>query len=176
LGSTWIDVPGGNVTGNNLVWRRIVFSPVTTDAIRVAVNSALAGYSRIVEVEAWTGAPPSAPPPASLQQIASGFSSPVGIENARDGSGRLFVVQQSGQIRVIGGGSVLPTPYLDIAPFIVSGGEQGLLGLAFDPNYASNGFFYVNYTRQADGPLSSRAINGLLVTRIAPIRIPARYC
>jgi glucose/arabinose dehydrogenase len=150
-GSTWIDVPGGNVTGNNLVWRRIVFSPVITDAIRVAVNSALAGYSRIVEVEAWTGAPPSAPPPASLQQIASGFSSPVGIENARDGSGRLFIVQQSGQIRIISGGSVLPTPYLDIAPFIVSGGEQGFLGLAFDPNYANNGFFYVNYTRQPDG-------------------------
>jgi hypothetical protein len=50
----WVDVPNGNVTGNNLVWRQFTFTPVTTDRIRVLVNGALAGHSRIVEVEAWT--------------------------------------------------------------------------------------------------------------------------
>jgi hypothetical protein len=53
-GSAWVDVPGGNVTGNNLVWRRFTFAPVSTSAIRVLVNASLNGYSRIVEVEAWT--------------------------------------------------------------------------------------------------------------------------
>ena len=53
-GSAWVDVPGGNVTGNNLVWRKFTFTPVTTDRIRVLVNSALNSYSRITEVEAWT--------------------------------------------------------------------------------------------------------------------------
>jgi len=53
-GSAWVDVPGGNVTGNNLVWRRFLFAPISTDRIRVLVNNALAGSSRIMEVEAWS--------------------------------------------------------------------------------------------------------------------------
>ena len=53
-GSNWIDVPGGNVTGNNLVWRKVTFTPVTTDRIRVLVNGSVASYSMIVEIEAWT--------------------------------------------------------------------------------------------------------------------------
>ena len=55
-GSDWVDVPGGNVTGNNLVWRKLTFSPISTDRIRVLVNAALGSYSRIAEVEAWTAA------------------------------------------------------------------------------------------------------------------------
>ena len=53
-GSAWTDVPNGNVTGNNLVWRKFAFSPITTNSIRILVNGALNTYSRIVEVEAWT--------------------------------------------------------------------------------------------------------------------------
>ncbi|HKZ78764.1 MAG TPA: LamG-like jellyroll fold domain-containing protein, partial [Pyrinomonadaceae bacterium] len=53
-GSAWVTVPGGSVTGNNKVWRQFTFTPVTTNKIRVLVNNALAGYSRIVEVEAWS--------------------------------------------------------------------------------------------------------------------------
>jgi hypothetical protein len=53
-GGTWTDVPGGNITGNNRVWRRITFAPVSTSAIRVLVNSALNTWSRVAEVEAWT--------------------------------------------------------------------------------------------------------------------------
>src|SRR4026208_576375 len=63
-GSAWIDVPGGNITGNNLVWRRIAFAPLTTHAIRVLVTSALNSYSRIVELEAWTASSGGNAPPA----------------------------------------------------------------------------------------------------------------
>jgi glucose/arabinose dehydrogenase len=81
----------------------------------------------------------------NLQFVAGGFSSPVFVTHA--GDSRLFVVEQTGRIKIVGGGT-----FLDIHTMIrTSGGEQGLLGLAFHPNYASNGLFYVNYTRKSDG-------------------------
>lgn len=86
-----------------------------------------------------------------LVEVASGISSPTDIQNARDGSGRLFFVQQGGQIKVWKTGAVLPTAFLDISDLTLGGGERGLLGLAFHPNYLSNGFFYVNYTKSTDG-------------------------
>lgn len=81
-----------------------------------------------------------------IEDVANGFTSPVSITHAGDGSNRLFVTQQGGQIKVIENGIHLPTAFLDISTLISSGGEQGLLGLAFHPNYTSNGHFYVNYT------------------------------
>jgi glucose/arabinose dehydrogenase len=86
-----------------------------------------------------------------LAQVASGIGSPTDIQNARDGSGRLFFVQQTGQIKVWKNNVVLPTAFLNISSLIVAGGEQGLLGLAFHPHYRDNGLFYVNYTRSPDG-------------------------
>ncbi|MEA2676910.1 MAG: hypothetical protein QOJ81_1051 [Chloroflexota bacterium] len=81
----------------------------------------------------------------NLQFVAGGFSSPVFVTHA--GDSRLFVVEQTGRIKIVGGGT-----FLDIHTMIrTSGGEQGLLGLAFHPNYASNGLFYVDYTRKSDG-------------------------
>ena len=85
--------------------------------------------------------PPS--PPLALQQVASGFDRPV-LVTAPAGDPRLFVVEQTGDIEIISGGSVLPAPFLDLG--VTSGGERGLLGLAFHPQYSSNGRFYVNYT------------------------------
>ena len=87
----------------------------------------------------------------ALQQFATGFSSPVAIVNA--GDTRLFVVERGGSIRVLNAnGSVNATTFLTLTnATIVSGGEQGLLGLAFHPNFATNRFFYVNYTRAGDG-------------------------
>jgi glucose/arabinose dehydrogenase len=82
-----------------------------------------------------------------LQQIATGIPYVVGIEQA--GDGRLFLVSQGGQIRIFDGSQVLATPFLDISALVTFSGEQGLLGLAFDPNYASNGFFYVDYIDRA---------------------------
>lgn len=75
----------------------------------------------------------------------SGFEAPVAIVSAHDGSGRLFVVEQAGRIRVIRGGRVLSRPYLDITRNVTFGGERGLLGLAFAPGFRTNGHFYVNY-------------------------------
>jgi uncharacterized repeat protein (TIGR01451 family) len=81
--------------------------------------------------------------------VASGFTQPVHITHAGDGSGRLFVVEQPGQIKVIRDGVV--KAFLDISTVVLSGGERGLLSVAFPPDYASRGHFYVNYTRQPDG-------------------------
>ncbi len=76
-GSTWANVPGGNVTGNNLVVRKFTFSPITTSRIRVVVNSAHDGYSRIVELEAWSGSSGSSvpgPTPSTRQNYAAASS------------------------------------------------------------------------------------------------------
>ncbi len=76
---------------------------------------------------------------------AEGFSNPVSIANA--GDERLFIVERGGLIRIIDTeGNVETTPFLDLSGIITSGGEQGLLGLAFHPSYSENGYFYVNYT------------------------------
>jgi glucose/arabinose dehydrogenase len=87
----------------------------------------------------------------SLQSFATGFSSPVAIVNA--GDSRLFVVQRGGAIRILNAnGTINGTNFLTIpSTTVLSGGERGLLGLAFHPNYATNGYFYVNYTRVGDG-------------------------
>ncbi len=75
------------------------------------------------------------------------FDKPVGIQNAGDGSGRLFIVEQPGRIRVLPPSGLLAETFLDLTERVGSQGfEQGLLGLAFHPNYAETGFFYVNYT------------------------------
>jgi glucose/arabinose dehydrogenase len=79
--------------------------------------------------------------------VASDLTRPIGIANAGDGSGRLFVVEQPGLIRILQAGQLLPDPFLDIRAIVGSqGSERGLLGLAFHPQYAQNGYFYVNYT------------------------------
>jgi len=85
--------------------------------------------------------------------VSSGITSPTFVGNAGDGTNRLFIVEQPGTIRVLQPGSSSPTLFLDIRSKVVSGGEQGLLGLAFHPLYATNGRFFVYYTRAADGTL-----------------------
>jgi glucose/arabinose dehydrogenase len=84
----------------------------------------------------------------TLSTVASGFSSPVLVTNARDGSNRLFVVEQGGRIKIIKNGNLLPTPFLDIHRSITSGGERGLLGLAFHPSFETNHKLYVNFTNK----------------------------
>ncbi|WP_442498030.1 PQQ-dependent sugar dehydrogenase [Methylobacter sp. sgz302048] len=93
--------------------------------------------------------PLPAPGSVMLAQVASGIGSTTDIQNARDGSGRLFFVQQTGQIMVWK--NDVETEFLNISSLVLAGGEQGLLGLAFHPDYRNNGFFYVNYTRRPDG-------------------------
>jgi glucose/arabinose dehydrogenase len=91
----------------------------------------------------------SIPDPAGYTwaQVASNLDRPIGMANAGDGSGRLFILEQAGRIRVIQNGSLLPGAFLDIVAKVGSGSsEQGLLCLAFHPDYPQNPHFYVNYT------------------------------
>ena len=89
---------------------------------------------------------PSAAQSIALSPYATGLSSPVGLAVPADGTGRLFIVQQGGMIRIHDGTQVVPTPFLNITPLVQFGGEQGLLGMAFHPNYPATPFFFVNYT------------------------------
>jgi glucose/arabinose dehydrogenase len=94
-------------------------------------------------------------PQIVLQQIATA-SSPVAMTHAGDGSGRLFVVQQTGQIRVWDGSTLLGTPFLDIDPIVNTNGEMGLLGLAFHPQYETNGYFFVHYNNASADTVIAR--------------------
>lgn len=96
------------------------------------------------------------PPPATsnslrLQTVTAVLSSPVFLTAPPGDVGRLFIVEQGGLIRIMNSldGTPRATPFLDVAGLIVTGGEQGLLGMAFDPNYAGNGRFYIYYTNTA---------------------------
>ncbi|HSN49313.1 MAG TPA: PQQ-dependent sugar dehydrogenase, partial [Flavobacterium sp.] len=80
-----------------------------------------------------------------LETFASGFSSPLEITNA--GDSRLFVVEKGGKIKILNSnGTTNTTAFLDISGLVSTNSERGLLGLAFHPNYASNGLFFINYT------------------------------
>ena len=81
-----------------------------------------------------------------LTRVASGFSQPLLVTHAGDGSGRLFVVEKTGKIRIVANGKVVSVPFLDLSTSVSNGSEQGLLGLAFHPSYKSNGKLYVSYT------------------------------
>ncbi len=111
-----------------------------------------------------TAAPPAAAPEASgpatatgepvaldklqlgLEPVARGFDAPVFVTHAGDGSDRLFVVEQTGRVQVVRDGQIVPGPFLDVSRLISTGGERGLLGLAFSPDYANSGELYLNYT------------------------------
>ncbi len=88
------------------------------------------------------------------QVVASGFSLPVHVTNAGDGSGRLFVVEQGGRIKIIKNGAV--STFLDISSLVSCCGERGLLSVAFDPSYKQNGHFYVDYTNTAGNTVIAR--------------------
>jgi glucose/arabinose dehydrogenase len=91
------------------------------------------------------------------EPVASGFERPLDIQNAGDGSGRLFIIEQAGVIRILQNEVLIETPFLDIRERVDdAGNEQGLLGLAFHPNFAENGFFYVNYTETGGDTVIAR--------------------
>ncbi len=99
-----------------------------------------------------TSTAPADLPEISLSRAFSGFSQPLGITHAGDGSGRTFIVERGGRIWIAAGDAAPPALFLDIASRVATaGGEQGLLGLAFPPDYQTTGHFYVNYTRSSDG-------------------------
>ena len=90
--------------------------------------------------------PPAGEPDFALERIVEGEGAAVVHLASPPGDARLFLVEQRGRILVVENGAVLSTPFLDVVDRISSGGERGLLSVAFHPQYAQNGFFYVNYT------------------------------
>jgi glucose/arabinose dehydrogenase len=124
-----------------------------------ALGAALLGVaalgSSIPAASAAHRAPTVAPSQVRIHwhTVVSGLSSPVSVTNAGDGSGRLFVDEQGGTVRIVRSGHVLATPYLDIKSEVETGGrEQGLLSIAFHPDFKRNPKVYVAYTR-SDGDL-----------------------
>jgi glucose/arabinose dehydrogenase len=112
--------------------------------------------------------PPPPPEPAEGELeatlVATGFAEPVAIANA--GDSRMFVVERAGRIRIVhSSGTIRSTPFLDISTQVDStGGEMGLLGLAFHPDYATNGYFYVYYTRDPGPGLDRSRISRFKVS------------
>jgi glucose/arabinose dehydrogenase len=110
------------------------------------------------------GTPPSTLTPGTdsvaLRLVASGLDFPLYL-TAPAGDPRLFIVEKTGRIRIVKNGAVVAAPFLDLSASVSGSSEQGLLGLAFDPQYATSGRFYVDYTdRNGD-------------TRIARFRVSA---
>ncbi len=98
------------------------------------------------------GAAPAmaADPPLALQTFATGLTQPVFVTHAPQDPSSIYIVEQRGKVKVVRNGSVLPTPMVDVASLMTGSDayvlEYGLLGLAFHPNFATNGYFYVNFT------------------------------
>ena len=95
------------------------------------------------------------PPLLALDLVTAGFASPLDLEVTDDASNRLFVVEQGGKIRILQNGAVAAQPFLDIGAKIITGGEMGLLGATFHPNFVTSRKFYVNYVRNVGGQIQS---------------------
>ena len=95
-------------------------------------------------------------PEISIIPVVNGLEKPVHITHASDGRGRLFIVEQPGRVRIFNNGALQPTPFLDISDRVHCCGERGLLSIAFPPNFAVKGYFYVNYTNAAGNTVISR--------------------
>src|SRR2546425_12556680 len=98
------------------------------------------------------GAPVAGTPTLATVLVARGLSSPLDLQFAPGDRSRIFVVEQPGRIRVIRDGALVAAPFLDVSGRISTGGERGLLGLAFHPGYAQNGRFFVYYTDRNGDP------------------------
>ncbi len=126
-----------------------------------------------------TSSPPASAPPGgafdparvglSLEPFVSGLLDPLALTHAGDGSGRLFVAEQGGAIRIVRDGALVDEPFLDISERISAGGEQGLLGLAFHPDYPTDPRVFVNYTdTEGDTRVSSFLVDAASPDRADP--------
>ena len=109
------------------------------------------GFFPVILLAGCGGSRPVEPAPATavLREVATGLDFPLFLTAPAGDAARLFVVEKTGRIRVVKNGALLPQPFLDLSGRVSRGTEQGLLGLAFHPQYAANGRFVVNYTNSA---------------------------
>jgi glucose/arabinose dehydrogenase len=120
--------------------------PVTSTPVSPTPNPATSTSTQIPRTDTPSGASTFPDPNAyTWQPLVSGLQRPVDLQ--ADGSGRLFILEKVGRIRILQDGQILEASFLDISDQVgSSGNEQGLLGLAFHPQYTQNGHFFVNYT------------------------------
>ena len=129
---------------------------VRTLATGALVTALLAGRAPLGAIPTASGGATFAPVDLALQEVARGFSAPLLVTNAGDGTRRLFVVERDGHVYVIRNGTKRARPFLDISDRTLSGGEQGLLGLAFHPDFEQNRLLYVNHTGRAGNTVIAR--------------------
>jgi glucose/arabinose dehydrogenase len=140
-------------------------NPTATDASPATTETATDSTATAEEATSPEPTPTEAAEPEiplaelslTLEEFASGLDQPIGMAVPGDGSGRIFILEKAGRIRIIENGQVLERPFLDISDQVGSEEpERGLLGLAFHPNYAENHAFYVNYTNLDGNTVISR--------------------
>ncbi len=143
-------------------------TPPTPSKVAPAISSPQVDQTDSPPVPDPPTATPTQNPPANADSfpsavdyewriVASGFDRPVDVQPANDGSGRLFIIEKVGYIRVYENGQLLDAPFLDITDRVNdNSNEMGLLGLTFHPDYEQNGFFYVNYTGESGHTRISR--------------------
>jgi glucose/arabinose dehydrogenase len=124
--------------------------PVLAALFAIAVILPAAIVPPTTEAATWYPGKLAAP------RILAGLDSPTAVTNAGDGTGRLFIVQQAGTIRIVQNGALKPGYFLDIRGKVAAGGERGLLGLAFHPNFESNRRLFIYYTRNGGDLVISR--------------------
>lgn len=114
----------------------------------VAASLPSTAVAAVSQLPVTDGASPAAPTSATVKAtvVTSAVNQPVLATSPRDGTSRLFIVEKTGKVRIVKGGSLLATPFLDLSGSVSKGGEQGLLGLAFHPGYRTNRKLYVSYT------------------------------
>lgn len=158
VNATWLSATPGSGASPSTVSVSVDVSGLaagTYDGAVTITSTGTVGSPKSIPVTLTVTGPAAAFPQISLSTVAGGFAQPVHVTHAGDGSGRIFVVEQAGRIRILDNGTVLPAPFLDLAslnpPRLVAGGEQGLLSVAFPPGFAAKGYFYVDYTRTPEG-------------------------
>jgi glucose/arabinose dehydrogenase len=115
-------------------------------AVSLAALSGTATSDAPPAVPAPVAASATQPPAVALARIPGAYDQPLYVASPPGDTRRLFVVEKTGRIRVVKDGGVLPRPFLDLSALVSTGGERGLLSMAFHPRYADNGRFYVDYT------------------------------
>jgi glucose/arabinose dehydrogenase len=128
--------------------RRSTPAAVAVAALLIGAVGLGMGAAQVAGPPGWTA---QGSPEVQLRPVLTNLDQPLHVAHAGDRSGRLFVVEQAGVIRVMRDGRLLPAPFLDIRRRVIAGGEMGLLSVAFHPRYAANGRFFVNYTSQEGG-------------------------